>query len=136
MGLPQATGSLSCRAIRTLSSPCVSRSHAYGAVLVPINFMLKPPEIAYVLRHAGAGLLCTDSKLRGNRAAAALDSAIEALVGLPSEGTGEPHAEISFARLAATEGSDADFASPSPRNWRRSSTPAERVAAQGRDVNP
>ena len=84
------------------------------AVLVPINFMLKPPEIAYVLRHSGARLLCIDANSAETGRAAALDSAIEALVGLPSEGTGEPDAEISFARLAATEGSDADFASPSP----------------------
>jgi acyl-CoA synthetase (AMP-forming)/AMP-acid ligase II len=26
-----------------------------GAVLVPINFMLKAEEVAYILRHAGAG---------------------------------------------------------------------------------
>ncbi|MGC2779381.1 MAG: AMP-binding protein, partial [Bradyrhizobium sp.] len=25
-----------------------------GAVLVPINFMLKPEEVAYILKHAGA----------------------------------------------------------------------------------
>jgi fatty-acyl-CoA synthase len=34
-----------------------------GAVLVPINFMLKPEEVAYILRHAGAALLATDSGL-------------------------------------------------------------------------
>ena len=60
------------------------------AVLVPINFMLKPPEIAYVLRHSGARLLCIDANSAETGRAAALDSAIEALVGLPSEGTGEP----------------------------------------------
>src|SRR5580704_17627993 len=34
-----------------------------GAVLVPINFMLKSEEVRYILRHAGATLLATDSGL-------------------------------------------------------------------------
>jgi len=34
-----------------------------GAVLVPINFMLKAEEVGYILRHAGATLLATDSGL-------------------------------------------------------------------------
>ncbi len=34
-----------------------------GAVLVPINFMLKADEVAYILRHAGAEMLATDSGL-------------------------------------------------------------------------
>ena len=34
-----------------------------GAVLVPINFMLKAEEVAYILRHAGATMLATDSGL-------------------------------------------------------------------------
>ena len=32
-----------------------------GAVLVPINFMLKAEEAAFILRHAGAEMLATDS---------------------------------------------------------------------------
>ena len=34
-----------------------------GAVMVPINFMLKADEVAYILRHAGAETLATDSGL-------------------------------------------------------------------------
>ena len=34
-----------------------------GAVLVPINFMLKAEEAAFILRHAGAEMLATDSGL-------------------------------------------------------------------------
>ena len=34
-----------------------------GAVMVPINFMLKADEVAYILRHAGAKTLATDSGL-------------------------------------------------------------------------
>ena len=57
-----------------------------GAVLVPINFMLKPDEVAYILRHAGARLLATDSALADlARAAAALDSSVGGFVWLPSE---------------------------------------------------
>jgi fatty-acyl-CoA synthase len=57
-----------------------------GAVLVPINFMLKPAEAAYILRHAGATMLATDSELAPlARAAAALDTAVRDFVWLPSE---------------------------------------------------
>ena len=46
-----------------------------GAVLVPINFMLKADEVAFILRHAGAKTLATDSGLAQlARAAAAIDT--------------------------------------------------------------
>ena len=52
-----------------------------GAVLVPINFMLKPDEVAYILRHAGAVLLATDTGLAPvARAAAALDTSVREFV--------------------------------------------------------
>jgi fatty-acyl-CoA synthase len=75
-----------------------------GAVLVPINFMLKPAEAAYILRHAGATMLATDSELAPlARAAAALDTAVRDFVWLPSE---EPSAVaegmLSFDTLAAS----------------------------------
>ena len=61
-----------------------------GAVLVPINFMLKAEEVAYILRHAGATMLATDSGLAAlARAAAALDTRVTQFVWLPSEA---PHA--------------------------------------------
>lgn len=48
-----------------------------GAVMVPINFMLKADEVAYILRHAGARMLATDSGLAElARAAAALDTRV------------------------------------------------------------
>ena len=57
-----------------------------GAVLVPINFMLKADEAAYILRHAGARMLATDSGLAElARAAAAQDTAVREFVWLPSE---------------------------------------------------
>jgi fatty-acyl-CoA synthase len=62
-----------------------------GAVLVPINFMLKAEEVAYILRHAGAGLLATDSGLAElARSAAALDTQVRQFVWLPSEEASQP----------------------------------------------
>jgi fatty-acyl-CoA synthase len=97
-----------------------------GAVLVPINFMLRPEEVAYILRHAGATMLATDSGLAPlARAAKALDTAVQDLVWLPAEGASEPQADmIGFDTLAACEAIP-----PEPELapiWRRSSTPAER----------
>ncbi len=57
-----------------------------GAILVPINFMLKPEEAAFILRHAGAEILATDSGLADvARAAAALDTKVREMIWLPSE---------------------------------------------------
>ena len=77
-----------------------------GAVLVPINFMLKPEEVAYILRHAGAALLATDSGLAPvARAAAALDTSVREFVWLPSEDPSEPEPGMTtFDALAATGG--------------------------------
>ena len=62
-----------------------------GAVLVPINFMLKAEEAAYILRHAGARMLATDTGLAElARAAAALDTRVQHFVWLPSEHPTEP----------------------------------------------
>jgi fatty-acyl-CoA synthase len=74
-----------------------------GAVLVPINFMLKAEEAAYILRHAGARLLATDTALAPlARDAAALDTAVERLLWLPDEDGSAPVAGLaSFDDLAA-----------------------------------
>jgi fatty-acyl-CoA synthase len=74
-----------------------------GAVLVPINFMLKAEEVAYILRHAGAQMLATDSGLAAlARAAAVLDTAVREFVWLPSEESSEPAPDMtSFDTLAA-----------------------------------
>jgi fatty-acyl-CoA synthase len=74
-----------------------------GAVLVPINFMLKAEEAAYILRHAGAKMLATDSGLAElARAAAACDTAVAQLLWLPSEEASEPVVGmITFDQLAA-----------------------------------
>lgn len=57
-----------------------------GAILVPINFMLKAEEAAFILRHAGAEMLAVDSGLAEvARAAGALDTKVREFVWLPSE---------------------------------------------------
>src|SRR5512143_1136179 len=74
-----------------------------GAVLVPINFMLKAEEVAYILRHAGATMLATDSGLAAlARAAAALDTKVQQFVWLPSEAPSAPEpGMIGFDDIAA-----------------------------------
>ena len=74
-----------------------------GAVLVPINFMLKAEEVAFILRHAGARPLATDSGLAElARASAALQTEVREFVWLPSEDPSSPAAGMhSFDTLAA-----------------------------------
>jgi fatty-acyl-CoA synthase len=89
-------------------------SHAYvavrfavarlGAVLVPVNFMLRESEVAYILRHSGATVLCTDPGLEPvAHAAAALDTAVWQIVMIPDEdGTcsdAAPAARLTFNDL-------------------------------------
>ncbi|WHZ10892.1 MAG: Benzoate--CoA ligase [Burkholderiaceae bacterium] len=76
-----------------------------GAVLVPINFMLKADEVAYILRHAGARMLATDSGMAEvARQAAAQDTTVRELVWLPSEEASEPAAGmVRFDELAASQ---------------------------------
>jgi fatty-acyl-CoA synthase len=77
-----------------------------GAVLVPINFMLKADEVAYILRHAQAQMLATDSGLAElARAAAQQDTAVKQFVWLPSEDPTQPvDGMLSFDDLARTQG--------------------------------
>jgi fatty-acyl-CoA synthase len=78
-----------------------------GAVLVPINFMLKAEEAAYILRHAGARVLATDSGLAElARAAAARDTAVQDVVWLPSEDPAPPaEGMLAFDELVEGGGS-------------------------------
>lgn len=84
-----------------------------GAVLVPINFMLKAEEVAYILRHAGVRTLAVDGGLAElGRAAARLDTQVAQFIALPGENSPEPvrddgtasqdGAMLGFAALAAT----------------------------------
>jgi fatty-acyl-CoA synthase len=77
-----------------------------GAVLVPINFMLKAAEAAFILRHSGARVLATDSGLAGlAQAASSLDTDVARLLWLPSEHASEPVAGmVPFDQLTAQAG--------------------------------
>ena len=76
-----------------------------GAVMVPINFMLKADEVAYILRHAGAETLATDSGLAElAKQAAALETKVKQFVCLPSEDHSEPVLGMhNFHELAACQ---------------------------------
>ena len=78
-----------------------------GAVLVPINFMLRPDEAAYILRHAGARLLAVGPDLfELGTQAAARDTRIERLVWLPGEDPASPPAGmLTFDALLSGDGS-------------------------------
>jgi fatty-acyl-CoA synthase len=57
-----------------------------GAILVPINFMLTPKEINFILVNSGARLLAAGPDLVATaQAAMAEGSAVERLIGLPGE---------------------------------------------------
>ena len=98
-----------------------------GAVLVPINFMLKVEEVAFILRHAGAEMLATDSGLAEvARAAGALDTKVREFVWLPSEEKTAPMSGmIAFDELLSnsTEPPPVEL---SGATWRRSSIRAAR----------
>ena len=102
-----------------------------GAVLVPINFMLKAEEVAYILRHAGATVLATDSGLAAlARAAAALDTAVQDFVWLPSEDPSEPaEGMVDFHTLAACE-------APPPELPLRGDELAQIVYTSGTESSP
>ncbi|MGB3865158.1 MAG: acyl-CoA synthetase [Xanthobacteraceae bacterium] len=62
-----------------------------GAVLVPINFMLNPDEIRFILSSSGATVLAVGSDfVEQARAAAAKDCAVKAMVWLPGETAATP----------------------------------------------
>ena len=62
-----------------------------GAVMVPIKFMLKAEEVAYILRHSGAKTLATDTDLTPlAKEAASKDTAVQQFIWLPSEDTTTP----------------------------------------------
>ncbi len=75
-----------------------------GAVLVPINFMLRAEEVGFILSHAGARLLATDSDMAPTaRAARAHAPEVEKLIWLPSEDESDKQADmLDFDALAAT----------------------------------
>ena len=84
-----------------------------GAVLVPINFMLKADEVAFILRHAGARTLATDTEFAPvARQAATLQTQVRQFIWLPSEEPTEPaQGMLDFDTLARC---DAPLPGPGP----------------------
>ncbi len=75
-----------------------------GAVLVPINFMLKADEVAFILRHAGVEFLATDTEFAAvGRSAAGVETNVRNFIWLPSEVSSTPApGMVSFDELVST----------------------------------
>ncbi len=74
-----------------------------GAVLVPINFMLKAEDVAYILRHSESRMLAVDSEFAATGHQGARASQVRQFVWLPSEHDREPVAGmIDFHDLVRT----------------------------------
>ncbi len=72
-----------------------------GAVVVPVNNFLKPAEVTYILRDAGADLLITDTTMAE---------------GLPELGAALPHLRFVQVEQIGTESFDAPPVNPPERN--------------------
>jgi len=83
-----------------------------GAVLVPINFMLNPDEVNFILKSSGAKLLATGPDFVASaHAASASDCAVEKLIWLPGEDPATPPADLTtFDDLLDPDGSFLDCA--------------------------
>jgi fatty-acyl-CoA synthase len=81
-----------------------------GAVLVPVNFMLNPDEINFILKSSGARLLATGPDfVEAARAASAKGCAVEKLIWLPGEDPASPPAGLTtFDDLLDEDGSFLD----------------------------
>ena len=68
------------------------------AVLVPINFMLNPPDVRYILEHSGARFLFVDSTTLAVAQEAAPPS-LERMLGIPGETDSPPEGLLSWEIL-------------------------------------
>lgn len=71
-----------------------------GAVLVPINFMLNEGDVAYILQHSGAKMLCVDAEFHGLGLAATrrVTQTIE-LLGMEAESQDPPASVLDMRAL-------------------------------------
>ena len=77
-----------------------------GAILVPINFMLQPDDVAFILNHSGARMLASDSGMAEvARKGAALAPHVSEFLWLPSEEeSAPPEGMTNFYALIETGG--------------------------------
>jgi fatty-acyl-CoA synthase len=75
-----------------------------GAVLVPINFMLKSDEARFILHHAGASMLAANSELASLARQAAQGTGVRQFVWLPGEYPSRPEPDmLDFNTLAEAQ---------------------------------
>ncbi len=74
-----------------------------GAVLVPVNFMLTAEEVAYVLGHSGARMLCAGDEFVPVARDAVTGTAVEILIRLDGDGSGASPGWIPFAQLDSAD---------------------------------
>lgn len=72
-----------------------------GAVLVPVNFMLTAGEIAYVLGHSGARLLCVEHAFAPVAQDAVTGTAVETVIWLGGETSAAPDGWIPFEQASS-----------------------------------
>ena len=72
-----------------------------GAVLVPMNFMLTAEEVAYVLGHSGARLLCVEHEFAPVARNAVTGTAVETVIWLGGETSAAPDGWIPFEQASS-----------------------------------
>jgi len=84
-----------------------------GAVLVPVNFMLNAKEMAYILRHSTARILCTDTSMAEMaREAAALDTNVDQFIWIPDEAGSASLPDMTSFNDLLSEGEEAEVPHP------------------------
>jgi fatty-acyl-CoA synthase len=74
-----------------------------GAVLVPVNFMLTAEEVAYVLGHSGARMLCVEDEFAAIARDAVTGTAVEILIHLGRDGTAAPSGWVPFEQVFSAD---------------------------------
>ncbi len=74
-----------------------------GAVLVPVNFMLTVEEVAYVLGHSGARLLCVEDEFAPVARDAVTGTAVETVICLGGEASEAPAGWIPFDEVSSAD---------------------------------
>ena len=84
-----------------------------GAVLVPVNFMLNAKEMAYILAHSKARVLCTDTSMADMaREAAKQDTNVDQLLWIPDEAGSAPLPDMTSFDDLLMEGADSSQQRP------------------------
>jgi fatty-acyl-CoA synthase len=74
-----------------------------GAVLVPVNFMLTAEEVAYVLGHSGARMLCVEDEFAPVARDAVTDTAVETVICLGGDASAAQAGWIPFEQVSSPD---------------------------------